>query len=204
MKKYTGKNLEELLEKVANEKGVQISDLTYYVLEEKAGFLGFGSTVSAEVYCLDDVSIFLKEYLEKFFTSLDQGVEVIVERQNEAFKVMIDAQNNAILIGRNGQTLQAINTVVRGAVNSHFKRRFQCLVDINNYKNDRYEKVRSMASRIAKTVQRTRISAVLDPMPNDERKIVHQTLTNMRNIKTESEGDGSQRRLRIIFDKNKD
>jgi spoIIIJ-associated protein len=93
--------------------------------------------------------------------------------------------------------------VVRGAVNSYFKRRFQVLVDINNYKNDRYDKVKAMATRIARTVQRTKISAVLDPMPNDERKVIHQMLSEMKNIRTESEGDGSHRRLRILFDKNK-
>lgn len=203
MKKYTAKNLEELLDKVAKEKGVRVDELTYYVLEEKQGFLGFGAQVTAEVYCLNDVSEFLKTYLETFFKNIDQSIEVIIERQHETFKVMINAENNAILIGRGGQTLQAINTVVRGAVNSYFKRRLQVLVDINNYKNDRYDKVKAMATRIARTVQRTKISAVLDPMPNDERKVIHQMLTEMKNIRTESEGDGSHRRLRILFDKNK-
>lgn len=201
MKKYTGKNLEELLDKVAKEKGVRVDELTYYVLEEKQGFLGFGAQVTAEIYCLNDVSDFLKTYLETFFKNFEQSIEVTVERQNEAFKVMINAENNAILIGRGGQTLQAINTVVRGAVNSFFKRRFQVLIDINNYKNDRYDKVKAMATRIARTVQRTKISAVLDPMPNDERKVIHQMLSEMKNIRTESEGDGNHRRLRIIFDK---
>lgn len=203
MKKYTAKNLEELLDKVAKEKGVRVDELTYYVLEEKQGFLGFGAQVAAEVYCLNDVSDFLKTYLETFFKNIQQSIEVSVERQHETFRVMINAENNAILIGRGGQTLQAINTVVRGAVNSYFKRRFQVLVDINNYKNDRYDKVKAMATRIARTVQRTKISAVLDPMPNDERKVIHQMLSEMKNIRTESEGDGSHRRLRILFDKNK-
>jgi spoIIIJ-associated protein len=203
MKKYTAKNLEELLDKVAKEKGVRVDELTYYVLEEKQGFLGFGALVTAEVYCLNDVSEFLKTYLETFFKNIEQSIEVTVERQHETFRIMINAENNAILIGRGGQTLQAINTVVRGAVNSYFKRRFQVLVDINNYKNDRYDKVKAMATRIARTVQRTKISAVLDPMPNDERKVIHQMLSEMKNIRTESEGDGGHRRLRILFDKNK-
>ena len=77
------------------------------------------------------------------------------------------------------------------------------LVDINNYKVDRYDKVKSIAERIAKTVQRTKISATLDPMPNDERKVIHQFLSEMRNIRTESEGDGMHRRLKIIYDRNK-
>jgi spoIIIJ-associated protein len=117
---------------------------------------------------------------------------------------MLNAENNAILIGKNGQTLTAINTVVRAAVNSSFKRRFNVMVDINNYKVDRYDKVMQIASRVARTVQRTKISATLDPMPNDERKVVHQFLSEMKNIRTESEGEGINRRLKIIFDRNKD
>jgi spoIIIJ-associated protein len=200
MKQYSAKNLEELLQTAAAEKGVSTEDLTYYITEEKSGFFGFGSEITAEVYAQGDVLEFLQDYLETFLHSYDSEASVTVDKEDELIKVSIDATNNAILIGKNGQTLQAINTVVRGAVNSHFKRRFQCVVDINNYKKDRYEKVRSMANRIARNVQKTKIAAVLDPMPNDERKVVHQTLSKMRNIKTESEGEGRNRRLRIFYD----
>lgn len=204
MKSYSGKNLEDLLQSVAKEKGVKVDELTYFVTEEKTGFLGFGASVTADVYALSDVRDFLKGYLERFFKTLEQDVEVDVQQDNDTFKIMLNAENNAILIGKNGQTLTAINTVVRAAVNSSFKRRFNVMVDINNYKVDRYDKVMQIASRVARTVQRTKISATLDPMPNDERKVVHQFLSEMKNIRTESEGEGINRRLKIIFDRNKE
>lgn len=204
MKSYSGKNLEDLLQTVAREKGVKVEDLTHFITEEKAGFLGFGTSVTAEIYALSDVREFLQDYLERFFKTLEQNVEVEVQQDNDTFKVMLNAENNAILIGKNGQTLTAINTVVRAAVNSSFKRRFNVMVDINNYKIDRYDKVMQIAARVARTVQRTKISATLDPMPNDERKVVHQYLSEMKNIRTESEGEGINRRLKIIFDRNKD
>jgi spoIIIJ-associated protein len=204
MKSYSGKNLEDLLQTVAREKGVKVEDLTHFITEEKAGFLGFGTSVTAEIYALTDVREFLQDYLERFFKTLEQNVEVEVQQDNDTFKVMLNAENNAILIGKNGQTLTAINTVVRAAVNSSFKRRFNVMVDINNYKIDRYDKVMQIAARVARTVQRTKISATLDPMPNDERKVVHQYLSEMKNIRTESEGEGINRRLKIIFDRNKD
>jgi spoIIIJ-associated protein len=204
MKSYSGKNLEDLLQSVAKEKGVKVDELTYFVTEEKTGFLGFGASVTADVYALSDVRDFLKGYLDRFFKTLEQDVEVEVQQDNDTFKIMLNAENNAILIGKNGQTLTAINSVVRAAVNSSFKRRFNVMVDINNYKVDRYDKVMQIASRVARTVQRTKISATLDPMPNDERKVVHQFLSEMKNIRTESEGEGINRRLKIIFDRNKD
>jgi spoIIIJ-associated protein len=203
MKKYSGKNLDDVLSNVAREKGVNVEDLTYFVTEEKAGFLGFGSSVTAEVYALSDVREFLKDYLVRFFTTLEIEVEVDVQQEKDTFQIMLNAENNAILIGKNGQTLTAMNTVVRSAVNSAFRRRFNVLIDINNYKVDRYDKVKMIAARVARTVQRTKISATLDPMPNDERKVVHQYLGEMKNIRTESEGEGINRRLRIHFDRNK-
>src|SRR5690554_5568397 len=202
MKKYAAKNLEDLLQKAAEEKGVSTEELTYYIVEEKQGFLGFGSEVTAEVYAKQDVLNFLKEYVETFLHHYDNEAKVDISTEKDLIRISIDASNNAILIGKNGQTLQAINTVVKGAVNSKFKHRFQLVVDINNYKKDRYEKVSQMAKRIARNVQKTKIAAVLDPMPNDERKIVHQTLSKIRNIKTESEGEGRNRRLRIFYDQS--
>ena len=55
MKKYTGKNLEEVLETVAHEKGVAKEELTYEVLEEKKGILGIGASVTIQAYCQNDV-----------------------------------------------------------------------------------------------------------------------------------------------------
>jgi spoIIIJ-associated protein len=203
IKRYSGKNLNDALAHAAKEKGVDVSELTYYVTEEKKGILGFGAEVTLEAYALNDVSLFIQTYLSKFFSHFDSEAEISVDRQGEVFKVLINASNNAILIGKAGQTLQSLVTVVRSSTSSEFKRRFIINVDINNYKVDRYEKVRLMAARIAKQVVRTRISATLDPMPNDERKVIHQELQKVKNIKTESEGDGQKRRLKIMFDKNK-
>lgn len=203
MKRYSGKNLEDALGNAAKDKGVLTSELTYTVIEEKKGILGFGAETTIEAYALTDVALFIKKYLEKFFSNFDKEAEITVDRQSEIFKVHINASNNAILIGKAGQTLQSLVSVVRSATSSQFKRKFVINVDINNYKVDRYEKVRLMAARIAKQVQRTRVTATLDPMPNDERKVIHQELQQVKNIKTESEGDGTKRRLKIMFDKNK-
>ncbi len=204
MKKYEGKNLEDLLKTVAKEKQCEVEDLTYYVLEEKSGMFGLGKQIVAEIYDLADVRDFIEAYLVKFFDGLQLDVDITVNRNNDAFKVMLNAENNAMLIGKNGSTLQALNTVVRAATNAEFKRRFYILIDINNYKSERYDKIKHLAKRVAQTVQKTRIPAKLDPMPNDERRIIHQYLNEMKNIRTISEGEGNYRYLRIIYDENKE
>ena len=203
MNKYTAKNLNEALEIAAKDKQVKIDELTYNVVEEKKGILGLGNSVSIEAYTIHDVKEFLFDYLGDFFTGIDNDIEVEILPIEEGYKVMLNAENNASLIGHNGRTLQAINTVVRGAVNGNFKKRFNILIDINNYKEERYHKVKAMAIKIAKNVRRTKIDAVLDPMPNDERKVVHQALTDFDSIKTESEGEGRNRHLVIKYVESK-
>jgi len=202
MRRYDAKTIEELLSNVAKEKQVPESELIYTIVEEKTGskFFGIGKSVTADVYTMEDVRLFLQSYLEDFFRGLLLEVEVSVEQKNEDFEIMLNADNNAMLIGKNGTTLQAINTVVRSAVNASFKRRFNVVIDINNYKEERYDKLKQIAKRVANTVLRTKVTATLDPMPNDERKIIHQYLSEVRNIKTVSEGEGRNRRLKIMYD----
>ena len=199
MKNYTAKTLEELLDNVAKEKGCKVEDLTYFVTEEKKGLLGIGSSVCADVYCMDDVKEFLFDYIGNFFTSIDYDIEVSIEQKGEGFNVNLNAENNAVLIGKMGKTLAAINTVVRSAVNSTFRKKIDILVDINHYKEERYGKLIAMAKRIGKQVQHSKVDAVLDPMPNDERKVIHKALSDWDNLSTTSEGEGLQRHVVVRY-----
>ena len=196
---YTAKNLDDALREACIKKDCRIDEWTYNVLEENKGFLGIGSSVKIEAYCLNDVKEFLFDYLGNFFTNANIECSVEIFQKDDSFTIMLDAENNAVLIGKNGKTLHAINTVVKSAVNSEFKRKFKILVDINNYKQERYSKLKSMAIRIAKNVSRTKVDASLDPMSNDERKVIHQALANFKHIKTESEGEGLNRHLVIKY-----
>ncbi|MCR5796064.1 MAG: KH domain-containing protein [Solobacterium sp.] len=202
MTAYSAKTLEDLLQIAAEDKGCNTEDLFYTVTEEKKGLLGIGNSVSADVYNMEDVKEFLFDYLGNFFTSIDQDIEVAIEERTDGFVVNLNADNNAVLIGKGGKTLAAFNTIVRTAVNAQFKKRIDIMIDINHYKEDRYSKLRYMAKRIAKQVQRSRVDAELDPMPNDERKVIHKTLNNWRNIRTESEGEGSRRHVCIRYVQN--
>lgn len=203
MKTYTGKNLDEVLNQAAEEKGVSVSELIYKVIEESSGFLGIGSKVTITAYCKNDISEFMKEYLQNYFDGIHMEAEIQIEMDGEYFHINLNTENNAILIGKNGQTLQAMNTVLKSAVSSEFKRRVGVLIDINGYKEEKYQKVCSLAQRVAKTVQRTKTTAVLDPMPADERKAIHNCLSNMKYISTVSEGEGNQRRLKIVYNEEK-
>ena len=207
MKQYTGKSLEEVLNNIAQEQGCNVEDITYNVIEEeKGGLFGIHKSVTIEAFTSKDVKEFIFDYLGAYFTELNQGVaiEIIVDsnkdRENELlYRVILDAENNAIIIGKNGQTLRAISTVLKAAVNATFKKRIDVIVDVNHYKEDRYKKVKAIAKKEAIQVAKTHVDCELDPMPNDERKVIHQYLQDFKNVTTVSVGEGSKRHLCIKY-----
>ena len=201
MQRFEAKSVDEALKQACNAKGVSLEDLKYYVIEEKPGGLfGIGSKGIIEAFTYNDVRQFIEEYITTYFNNINMPVEVLVNRdEDNVFKIIINAKNNAILIGKNGQTLEAIKTIVNAAANATFKCHIHMSVDVNGYKEERYEKLKQTVERIAKTVVKTKVSARLGDLTSDERKIVHQHLSEMPHVKTESEGEGNNRRLKIIY-----
>jgi spoIIIJ-associated protein len=203
METYTESSLDEILRKAADDKGCLTTDIRYHVMEEKKDEDGNTTEVTAEVYTSDDIKEFLFDYLGNFFTSIDEEIEVAIEEtEDNGFIVNLNAENNAVLIGKMGKTIDAFNTVVRGAVNAEFRNRVNVLIDVNHYKEERYSRLRSMAKRLGRQVQKTHVDVELDPMPNDERKVIHQQLNEWHNLRTESEGEGSRRHVCIRYVEN--
>lgn len=203
-KRYTEKTLEEALKSAARDKGVSVEDLHYNVLEEKSGFLGVGRSVEIEAYCEKDVENFIVSYVQQYFDNAQLDGQVDIENDNGFYRITVNTSNNAILIGKAGKTLQAFNRLVKAAASAEFKKRVGLLIDVNGYKEDRYEKITKMAIRVAKDVRRTKIDATLDPMPADERKAIHNVLANMEDITTQSTGEGATRRLQILYSPGKE
>ena len=202
--KFIGKTLEEALTNAANSKECSKEELHYEIIEEKNGFLGIGKTVEIEVYCQKDIEEFIKEYIQTYFDNANLGGSVQLENDHGFYRITVDTSNNAILIGKGGKSLQAFNRLVKAAVSAEFKKRIGLLIDVNGYKEERYEKICRMAVRVAKDVRRTKVDAVLDPMPADERKAVHNALSKMNDISTKSEGEGEGRRLHILYTPGKE
>ncbi|NJE40469.1 KH domain-containing protein [Faecalicoccus pleomorphus] len=203
-KRYTEKTLEEALKSAARDKGVSVEELHYNVLEEKSGFLGVGRSVEIEAYCEKDVENFIVSYIQQYFDNAQLDGQVDIENDNGFYRITVNTSNNAILIGKAGKTLQAFNRLVKAATSAEFKKRVGLLIDVNGYKEDRYEKITKMAIRVAKDVRRTKIDATLDPMPADERKAIHNALANMEDITTQSTGEGATRRLQILYSPGKE
>ena len=198
MKSYTAKTIEEAVKLASEELGILEEDLVFKVVEEKKGILSKKAVI--EVFELTDVIEFAESYIKDVIESLGvSGVKTKASLEDDIIHIEIDSDHNPILIGKNGVTLQALNEIVRLAISSKFRRRFRVLLDIGDYKNAKYSRVASIARRTAKEVQKTKVDVTLDPMPSDERRIVHNVLTNFSNIKTESSGEGHRRAVTIKY-----
>ena len=203
--RFSGKTLEEALQAAAAAKDCAVEELTYSVTEEKDGCRGLGRIVEVEVWCEKDVRSFICDYIQTYFENAELDGHTDIEQDADGFyRITVDTSNNAILIGRAGKSLQAFNRLVKSAVSAQFRKRIRLLIDVNGYKQERYEKITRMAIRQAKDVRRTKVDAVLDPMPADERKVIHSALADMKDISTKSEGEGTARRLHILYTPGKE
>lgn len=197
MKKYTAKTIEECLNEATKELNIEKDDLLYVVDEEKKGLFTKKATIS--VIELSDVIEYAESYIKDVCYALNIEISIKTIAQEGLIKMFVETNHNPILIGKNGETLQAFNELVKLAVSSKFKRKFRILIDVAQYKNKKYGKVITIAKRTAKNVLKTHIDAKLDPMTPDERKKVHNALSNWKNIKTESIGDGKERSIVIKY-----
>ena len=102
------------------------------------------------------------------------------------------------LIGRKGETLAAIQHLVRLMVNKVVQQRVHLVVDVEGYKVRREDALKKLALRIADQATRRRRTVALEPMNAYERRIIHITLRNHPTVLTESVGEGSRRKVTIV------
>ena len=197
MKRFTAKTLDDAIVLACQDYGILPDQLNYSIIEEKKGL--FAKKVEIEVYDLSDAIEFAQEYLVNAISSFGITATTEASLSDDIIKITINSDHNSILIGKNGRTLQALNELTKLAVSSRFKKRYRVLLDIADYKGDKYKRVIHMAKRTAYEVQKTHVDAELDPMTADERRVVHNALSRIRNISTESTGEGKKRHIVIKY-----
>ncbi len=197
MKTYEGKTVDEVVQLACQDLGITPDQLNYEIIEEKRGL--FSKKVIIECYTENMVQDFLENYIRKILSDMEFTVETVSYIQNERIYCNINTDNNSILIGKNGVILRALNFIAKNAVQNQFKKRIEISIDINGYKENRYKKVSSMAKRLGKQVLRSKVAVKLDPLPADERKVIHQVISEMGHLKTESQGEGKNRFITISY-----
>jgi len=140
----------------------------------------------------------IKETIEKLLTSMDFSGTVEVDEQSGDFlKANIQSAEAAYLIGRSGENLLAFQHLSRAIVANKAEAPVRFIVDVNDYQKNRLELVKETAISAATDVARTRQPRWLEPMNAYERRIIHMALAEVSGVKTESQGEGEERRIVI-------
>ena len=121
--------------------------------------------------------------------------------RNSQINIKMYSDKNNILIGKNGQTLMAIQTILRQQVYNQINVYPHILLDVENYKEKKLSNLERNAKRIAKEVMKTKIDVELDNMNSYERRIIHNALADFKNISTTSEGEEPNRHIVIRYKK---
>lgn len=202
IKTFTGKTLEEILEQARAEFGVEKREL-HYVIKGEIKKL-FSKKIEVECFTTGEVVKQTENYVKGLVEAIDVTVNSISPTINSReVRMKISSSDDALIIGKNGKNLQAFTELARSYVSSKYRMRYNIIIDVSDYKDSKYEKLERMAQRIAREVVATKQDAKLDHMSNDERKAIHQALSGMANIKSESEGVGKYRCLVIKYVENK-
>lgn len=136
---------------------------------------------------------FLKETTEKMGLNL----EITAKTSENSVYVDIRGKDSGTVIGKRGQTLDAIQYLTSLVVNKDNEKYIRVVVDAENYRAKREKTLEQLANRLADKVVRTKRSVRLEPMNPYERKVIHATLQSNPNVTTKSEGEEPYRRVII-------
>jgi spoIIIJ-associated protein len=150
----------------------------------------------------DDCAEIGRLVLQRIVDAITTDAKISVEANAERLCFNVNGGNAGILIGKRGQTLDAIQTIVEKAVNQHNQNRIRVLVDIEGYLETRKENLENMALRLAEKSKKIGKPISLGPMNAYDRRTVHIALKDFPEILTRSRGEGPLRKL-VIFPKKR-
>lgn len=143
----------------------------------------------------EEVEHFVKELVDK--SSLDLRVQ-ITEPEPDNIEVSFQGFDLPLLLGHNAELLDALQYIARRAFASAVASGIQIDFDANGYRDARKEELQLMAQKAAERVKTSKVPFVFDPMSAQDRRAIHTALVDIEGIRTESEGDGQMRRVKVL------
>lgn len=150
-----------------------------------------------EAFTAEEAAAKAKAFLQEVLKNM--GIDVVIEKMIKSDKVLLHlhGKNLGILIGKHGQTLDALQYLTNLTTNQGETTRHFIMLDVENYRHRREETLKQLAIRLANRVKKSGDRVVLEPMNGYERKIIHVTLQNDPQVRTESEGQDPYRHVVI-------
>lgn len=203
----TGRTVEEAISAALQELQLGKNDVDIQILEEPSkGFLGILGGKMARVQVAEKISPLLttKKFLEDVTNKIGVSVEVLVQEEtdDQYVKMELVGKDLGILIGRRGDTLDALQYLANLVANKNNNgERVKIIIDAEDYRKRREETLVKLALRMADKAKKTGQKVVLEPMNPQERRIIHTALQNEAQIETFSEGEEPFRKVVISLKK---
>lgn len=198
-----GKTVEEAVANALEELGVSSEETTTKVLEvPSTGFMGIGGkSAKVEVSITDNYDTKAKEFLSSVLAKM--GINTIIQsemdEEEDTLYLSINLDNIGVLIGKHGQTLDALQYLTSIVANKGSEKYIRVILDINDYRAKRKKTLERLADKMAKKVISRKQKVELEPMNPYERRIIHAHLQSYEEIETFSEGEGMTRHLIITY-----
>jgi spoIIIJ-associated protein len=190
---FSAKTVEEALTDALVALGATSDQVEYEVVEKgSAGFLGIGSkNAIIKIRLKESMEGNVKDFLSNVFHAMNMQVEILVKVDDEEKMIDVELKGSemGLLIGKRGQTLDALQYLTSLAVNKHSEDYYKVKIDTEDYRKRRKETLENLAKNIAYKVKRTKRPVSLEPMNPFERRIIHSALQNDKYVTTHSEGE---------------
>ena len=195
---FEGKTKEEAIDKCKKELKTTEYNIIIVNQEEK-NVLFKGKKVSLQIILKNEIIKYIKNFFNDLSKNMNIDIAVEINENNNVININLISSNNAILIGKDGKNLDAIQTILRTIVSKNARNFLKINVDVSNYKTKKMEKLQSEIIKLATEIQNTKIDVKLDPMNSYERMIVHNVISKYSNLKTESIGEEPDRYIVIKY-----
>lgn len=201
----SGKTEDEAIASALSELGLDRDEVSIEIVERaKSGFLGIGASPAVIRVSYEVKEASLSDRVEEFLTGLLErmGVQAemtITEKENGSLNVNLTGDNMGVIIGRRGETLDAVQHLTNYAVNRGADKRIHVSVDAENYRAKREDSLVSLAEKMAAKVIKYKRSMALEPMNSYERHVIHTALQNFEGVTTASTGSEPNRRVVVSY-----
>ena len=202
----SGKTVEEAIEIGLNELDVNRAEVEIEVVSKgKTGILGIRSESAKVILTIvekpTDLVKVATDTLQKLIARMDVSVFVnLMNVHNEEIggpSFEIDGEDAGLLIGRKGQTMRSLQFIAAMISSNKLEDHVRIDLDVAGYKSRRYDSLANLAYKVAGQVVDTGSSITLEPMPANERRIIHVTLADDERVSSVSSGRGDSRKVTI-------
>ena len=202
----SGKTVEEAIEIGLNELDVNRAEVEIEVVSKgKTGILGIRSEPAKVILTVvekpTDLVKVATDTLQKLIARMDVSVFVnLINVHNEEIggpSFEIDGEDAGLLIGRKGQTMRSLQFIAAMISSNKLEDHVRIDLDVAGYKSRRYDSLANLAYKVAGQVVDTGSSITLEPMPANERRIIHVTLADDERVSSVSSGRGDSRKVTI-------